>query len=53
MLKKQSLTFKCQEMSNHKRNSEEKDKVSDFEVWSDHFMVAALFIFLVLLGFIM
>ncbi|MHA6279694.1 hypothetical protein ACXYMT_05890 [Salinimicrobium sp. CAU 1759] len=40
-------------MSTQKRNSGEKEKVTDFEVWSDHLLVAALFIFLVLLGFIM
>ena len=40
-------------MSTQKRDSEDKDKVTDFEVWSDHFLVVALFIFLVLLGFIM
>ncbi|WP_281169122.1 hypothetical protein [Salinimicrobium terrae] len=39
-----------------KSNSDEKEKISGFEawfdVWSDHCMVAAFFIFLVLLGFI-
>ncbi|WP_255702491.1 hypothetical protein [Salinimicrobium sediminilitoris] len=39
-------------MSSHKRNSEEKEKVSNFEIWSDHCLVVAFFIFLVLLGFI-
>lgn len=39
-------------MSTQKKNSEEKDKVTNFEVWSDHFMVAIFFIFLVMLGFI-
>lgn len=39
-------------MSTQKRNSEEKDKVTNFEVWSDHCLVVAFFIFLVLLSLI-
>ncbi|WP_262504846.1 hypothetical protein [Salinimicrobium xinjiangense] len=39
-------------MSTGKRDNSEKDKTTDFEVWSDHFVVAVFFIFLVLLGLI-
>lgn len=39
-------------MSTEKRNTPEKEKFSDFEVWSDHLMVAAFFIFLVMLSII-
>jgi hypothetical protein len=39
-------------MSAPRRKSEEKEKATTFEVWSDHCAVAAFFIFLVLLIFI-
>ena len=39
-------------MSTENKNNREKEKTTDFEVWSDHLLVAAFFIFLVLLGFI-
>lgn len=39
-------------MNAQKRNSREKNKISNFETWSDHCLVAVFFIFLVLLGFI-
>lgn len=43
-------------MSTQERNTRDKEKVSDFEVWfdvwSDHLMVVALFVFLVMLGII-
>ncbi|MDX1602225.1 MAG: hypothetical protein R3209_04085 [Salinimicrobium sediminis] len=39
-------------MSTSKKSENDKDKVSIIEAWSDNLLVAALFIFLVLLGFI-
>ncbi|WP_262887214.1 hypothetical protein [Salinimicrobium oceani] len=37
-------------MSTEKRNSSKKEKATDFEIWSDHFMVVAFFIFMVSLS---
>jgi hypothetical protein len=39
-------------MSAPRRKPDDKDKATTFEVWSDHCLVAAFFIFLVLLIFI-
>ncbi len=39
-------------MSAQRRKSEDKEKATTFEVWSDHCAVAVFFIFLVLLIFI-
>lgn len=39
-------------MSTEKKSDNEKEKVSIIEAWSDNILVAAFFIFLVLLGFI-
>lgn len=45
-------TLKIYKMSTSKKSENDKDKVSIIEAWSDNLLVAALFIFLVLLGFI-
>lgn len=39
-------------MSTEKKVSDEKEKVSLIEAWSDNLLVVAFFIFLVALGFI-
>ena len=39
-------------MSTENKNVKDKEKVSILEAWSDNLLVAAFFIFLVLLGFI-
>lgn len=39
-------------MTTKKKPDHEKEKVSIIEAWSDNLLVAAFFIFLVLLGFI-
>ena len=39
-------------MSSQNKDSKDKEKVSLIEAWSDNLLVAAFFIFLVLLGFI-
>lgn len=39
-------------MSTEKKDSKDKEKISTLEAWSDNLLVAAFFIFLVLLGFI-